>query len=67
MQVVQVVHVVRRISLDDMHSENVWFEWLENVKWKTGGVVGPGDPGGPGGPGGPCGPCDLGGQNGWGY
>ena len=25
--VVQVVEVVRMISLDDMHSENIWFSW----------------------------------------
>ena len=28
MQVMQVDQVVSRINLDDMHSENVWFEWL---------------------------------------
>ena len=26
-QVVQVVRVARTISLDDMHSENIWFSW----------------------------------------
>ena len=44
------------ISLDDMHSENIWFKWLENGKWKTSDLVGPGDPGGPGVPGGSGGP-----------
>ena len=26
-QVVHVIQVVRMISLDDMHSENIWFPW----------------------------------------
>ena len=26
---VQVVQVVRMISLDDMHSENIWCSWSE--------------------------------------
>ena len=26
-QLIQVVQVVRMIRLDDMHSENKWFEW----------------------------------------
>ena len=60
MTVVQVVHVVRMISLDDKHSENMWFKWSENGKWKTG------DPSGPGGPS-SLSPCDLIAQNGWGY
>ena len=27
-----------------MHSENIWFKWSKNGKWKTGDLVGPGDP-----------------------
>ena len=45
-----------------MHSENIWFKWSENGKWKTSDLVGPGDPGGPGVPGGsgdPDGPSSL--------
>ena len=64
---VPVIHVVRIISLDEMHSENTWFKWSEKGKWKTGDLVGPGDSGGPGvpdGSGGPGSPCDKGGQNG---
>ena len=60
-------HMVRMISLDDMHSENIWFKWSENRKWKAGDLVGLGDTGGPGGPCIPGGPCDLGGQNSQGY
>ena len=49
MQVVQRSggpYVVRFISQDDMqmHSENIWFKWSKNGKWKTGDLVGPGDP-----------------------
>ena len=36
-QVVQVVHViqvVRMISLDDMHSENIWFSWYKPSKYR---------------------------------
>merc|ERR1711884_379416 len=35
-QVVQVVHVVRvarSTSLDDMHSENIWFSWYKPSKY----------------------------------
>ena len=28
-QAVQVVSVVRMISLDDLHSENIWFSWFK--------------------------------------
>ena len=31
---VQVVQVVRMISLDDMHSENIWFSWYKLSKYK---------------------------------
>ena len=34
MQVMQVVHAVRMVSPDDIHSENIWFKWYENGKWK---------------------------------
>ena len=33
-QVVQVVLVVRTISLDDMHSENIWFSWYKPSKYR---------------------------------
>ena len=28
-RVIQVVRVARTISLDDMHSENIWFSWYK--------------------------------------
>ena len=28
-QVVQVIQVLRMISLDDTHSENIWFSWYK--------------------------------------
>ena len=34
MPVVQVVHVVRMISLDDMHSENIWFSLYKPSKYR---------------------------------
>ena len=33
-QVVQVVGVVRTISLDDMHSENIWFSCYKPSKYR---------------------------------
>ena len=33
-QVVQVVQVVRTISLDDMHSENIWFSCYKPSKYQ---------------------------------
>ena len=33
-QVVQVVGVVRTISLDDLHSENIWFSWYKPSKYR---------------------------------
>ena len=33
-QVVQVVGVVRTISLDDMHSENIWFSSYKPSKYR---------------------------------
>ena len=33
-QVVQVVRVARTTSLDDMHSENVWFSWYKPSKYR---------------------------------
>ena len=33
-QVVQVVRVVRTISLDDMHSENIWFSCYKPSKYR---------------------------------
>ena len=53
MQKVWLVHVVRMISLDNMHLVNIWFKRSVNGKWKTGD---PGVPGGSGGPGGPSSP-----------
>ena len=32
--VVQVVRVARTTSLDDMHSENIWFSWYEPSKYR---------------------------------
>ena len=34
MQVIQVVQVVRMISLDDMHSENIWFSWSKPSNYR---------------------------------
>ena len=31
---VQVIQVVRMISLDDMHSENIWFSWSKPSKYR---------------------------------
>ena len=31
---VQVVRVARTISLDDMHSENIWFSWYKPSKYR---------------------------------
>ena len=33
-QVVYVVQVVRMISLDDMHSENIWFSWSKSSNYQ---------------------------------
>ena len=44
-----MVHVVRFVSLYDVHSKNVLFKWSKNGKWPTGDLVGPGDPGVPSG------------------
>ena len=33
-QVVRAVRVVRTISLDDMHSENIWFSWYKPSKYR---------------------------------
>ena len=33
-QVVQMVQVVRMISLDDMHSENIWFSWSKPSNYR---------------------------------
>ena len=32
--VVQVVRVARTTSLDDMHSENIWFSWYKPSKYR---------------------------------
>ena len=32
--VVQVVRVARTTSLDDMHSENIWFSWYKLSKYR---------------------------------
>ena len=32
--VVQVVRVARTTSLDDMHSENIWFSWYKPSKYQ---------------------------------
>ena len=32
--VVQVVRVARTTSLDDMHSENIWFLWYKPSKYR---------------------------------
>ena len=31
---VQVVRVARTTSLDDMHSENIWFSWYKPSKYR---------------------------------
>ena len=31
---VQVVEAVRMISLDDMHSENIWFTWCKSSNYR---------------------------------
>ena len=33
-QVVQVVQVVRMISIDDRHSENIWFSWPKSSNYQ---------------------------------
>ena len=33
-QAVQVVSVVRMISLDDLHSENIWFSWFRPSNYR---------------------------------
>ena len=33
-RVVQVVRVARTTSLDDMHSENIWFSWYKPSKYR---------------------------------
>ena len=33
-QVVQVIQVVRMISIDDIHSENIWFSWYKPSKYR---------------------------------
>ena len=33
-QVVQVVQVIRMISIDDMHSENIWFSWSKSSNYR---------------------------------
>ena len=33
-QVLQVVSVIRIISLDDMHSENIWFSWSKSLNYQ---------------------------------
>ena len=37
--VIQVVQVVRMISLDDKHSENIWFSWSKPSNYRFSGVV----------------------------
>ena len=32
-QVVQVIRAVRMISLDDIHSENIWLSWYKPSKY----------------------------------
>ena len=32
--VVQVVTLARTTSLDDMHSENIWFSWYKPSKYR---------------------------------
>ena len=32
--VVQVIQVARMISLDDMHSENIWFSWSKPSNYR---------------------------------
>ena len=33
-RVIQVVRVARTTSLDDMHSENIWFSWYKPSKYR---------------------------------
>ena len=33
-RVIQVVQVVRMISIDDMHSENIWFLWSKSSNYQ---------------------------------
>ena len=33
-QVIQVIRAARTISLDDMHSENIWFSWYKPSKYR---------------------------------
>ena len=33
-RLVQVVRVARTTSLDDMHSENIWFSWYKPSKYR---------------------------------
>ena len=33
-QVVQLVQVIRSISIDDMHSENIWFSWSKSSNYR---------------------------------
>ena len=33
-EVVQVIQVLRMISLDDMHSENIWFSWSKPLDYR---------------------------------
>ena len=33
-EVVQVIQVLRMISLDDMHSENIWFSWSKSSNYR---------------------------------
>ena len=33
-EVVQVIQVLRMISLDDMHSENIWFSWSKSSNYQ---------------------------------
>ena len=33
-QEVQVIQVIRMISLDDMHSENKWFSWCKPSNYR---------------------------------
>ena len=33
-EVVEVVQVVRMISIDDVHSENIWFSWSKSSNYR---------------------------------
>ena len=73
---VKVVGVVRVVSLDDVHSENIWLSWSKPANYReqlrfhaydirtNGGKWKKGGPGGPCGPDSPGGPGGPGGQSG---